>query len=101
MTRPLTVGIIAGLLATPLCAAEESLGLTLAQIEAERRSIIKEVVAPTEEQVEDFWTSYWLYRGGVKLLTDRIAERSSKCSTPPDESMQRATLLSTTSRRSG
>ena len=74
MKRSLIVGIVAGLLVAPLYAAEKSVGLTLAQIEAERKAIVEEVVAPTEAQAEAFWRNYWQYRGGVKLLTDRTLE---------------------------
>jgi len=74
MKKALMIGIIVGLLVAPLCAAEKSIGLTLAQIEAERKAMIKEVVAPTNQQAEAFWQHYWQYRGGVKLLTDRTLE---------------------------
>ena len=74
MRKSVMSGIIVALLVVPLCAAEKSIGLTLAQIEAERKAIVAEVVAPSEQQAEEFWKTYWQYRGGVKLLTDRTLE---------------------------
>ena len=74
MRKSVMLGIIIALLVVPLCAAEKSVGLTLAQIEAERKAIVAEVVAPSEQQAEEFWKTYWQYRGGVKLLTDRTLE---------------------------
>jgi len=74
MRKLVIFGIAVTLLAAPLCFAEKSIGLTLAQIESERKNMVAEVVAPTEEQTEEFWKNYWQYRGGVKLLTDRTLE---------------------------
>jgi len=74
MRKSIIFGIVVSLLAAPLCFAEKSVGLTLAQIESERKNMVAEVVAPTEEQAEEFWKNYWQYRGGVKLLTDRTLE---------------------------
>lgn len=74
LKKSLMAGIIVALLVVPLCAAEKSVGLTLAQIEAERKAMIEEVVAPSQQQAEAFWKNYWQYRGGVKLLTDRTLE---------------------------
>ena len=50
------------------------LGLTLAQIQADRKAIVAEMVAPTEGQADQFWQAYWQHRGGVKMLTDRVVE---------------------------
>ena len=74
MKKAMLLGIAVALLAAPLLAAEKSLGLTLAQIESDRKNIIEEVVAPSADQSEAFWRNYWQYRGGVKLLTDRTLE---------------------------
>lgn len=71
MRQTVVVGIVVALFAAPVWGAEKSLGLTLAQIEADRKAIISEMVAPTDEQAEMFWETYWQYRGGVKMLTDR------------------------------
>jgi hypothetical protein len=74
MKKAMLTGFVVTLLAAPVWSAEKSLGLTLAQIEAERKAIITEMVAPTEQQAELFWETYWQYRGGRKMLTDRIVE---------------------------
>ena len=74
MKTKLLTALIITLLVAPVWSAEKSLGLTLAQIEAERKAIIAEMVAPTEQQAELFWETYWQYRGGVKMLTDRTVE---------------------------
>ena len=74
MKKSLLASIVIMLLVAPVWSAEKSLGLTLAQIEAERKAIIGEMVAPTEQQAEQFWEVYWTYRGGVKMLTDRTVE---------------------------
>lgn len=74
MKKSLFAALIVTLVVVPVCTAEKSIGLTLAQIEAERKAIITETVAPTEQQAEEFWQTYWQYRGGVKMLTDRALE---------------------------
>ena len=74
MKNTLLAALIATLLAAPVCTAEKSLGLTLAQIEADRKAIVAEMVAPTEGQADQFWQAYWQHRGGVKMLTDRVVE---------------------------
>ena len=74
MRKSILAGLIIALFVVPVCTAEKSIGLTLAQIEAERKAIITETVAPTEQQAEEFWQTYWQYRGGVKMLTDRVLE---------------------------
>lgn len=74
MKNALVAVIVVTLFAAPVFSAEKSLGLTLAQIEAERKAITAEMVAPTEQQTELFWETYWQYRGGVKMLTDRTVE---------------------------
>ena len=74
MKTKLFAGIVIMLLVAPVWSAEKSLGLTLAQIEADRKAIIAEMVAPTEQQAELFWETYWQYRGGVKMLTDRTVD---------------------------
>jgi len=74
MKSKFLAGLVVTLLVAPVWSAEKSLGLTLAQIEAERKAIIGEMVAPTEQQAEQFWEVYWTYRGGVKMLTDRTVE---------------------------
>lgn len=71
MKKMILTGIVVTLIAAPVWTAEKSIGLTLAQIEAERKAIISEMVAPTEQQAVQFWETYWQYRGGVKMLTDR------------------------------
>lgn len=71
MKKMVLTGIVVTLIAAPVWTAEKSIGLTLAQIEAERKAIISEMVAPTEQQAVQFWETYWQYRGGVKMLTDR------------------------------
>jgi len=74
MKKTLFAALVMTLVVVPVCTAEKSIGLTLAQIEAERKAIITETVAPTEQQTEEFWQTYWQYRGGVKMLTDRVLE---------------------------
>ena len=74
MKNTLLAALIATLLAAPVCTAEKSLGLTLAQIEADRKAIVAEMVTPTEGQADQFWQAYWQHRGGVKMLTDRVVE---------------------------
>lgn len=74
MKKTLLAALIATLLAAPVCTAEKSLGLTLAQIEADRKAIVEEIVTPTERQADQFWQAYWQHRGGVKMLTDRVVE---------------------------
>jgi hypothetical protein len=71
MKTKFLAGLVVTLLVAAVGSAEKSLGLTLAQIEAERKAIIGEMIAPTEQQAELFWETYWQYRGGVKMLTDR------------------------------
>lgn len=71
MKKVILTGIVATLIAAPVWTAEKSIGLTLAQIEADRKAIVSEMVAPTEQQAVQFWEIYWQYRGGVKMLTDR------------------------------
>jgi len=74
MKKSLFAALIVTLVLVPVCSAEKSIGLTLAQIEAERKAITTETVEPTEQQAEEFWQTYWQYRGGVKMLTDRVLE---------------------------
>ncbi len=74
MKKTLLATLIITLLIAPVCTAEKSIGLTLAQIEADRKAIIENTVAPTEQQAEEFWQAYWQYRGGAKMLTDRVVE---------------------------
>jgi len=74
MKKSFLAALIVTLLVAPVWSAEKSIGLTLAQIEADRKAIIGEMVAPTEQQTEQFWETYWTYRGGVKMLTDRTLE---------------------------
>jgi len=74
MKKSLFAALIVTLVVVPVCTAEKSIGLTLAQIEAERKAITTETVEPTEQQAEEFWQTYWQYRGGVKMLTDRVLE---------------------------
>ncbi len=74
MKKSIFAALIVALVLVPVCSAEKSIGLTLAQIEADRKAIITETVAPTEQQTEQFWQTYWQYRGGVKMLTDRVLE---------------------------
>jgi hypothetical protein len=72
MKKTLLATLIVTLFIAPICSAEKSIGLTLAQVEADRKAIISETVAPTDQQAEEFWQTYWQYRGGVKMLTDRV-----------------------------
>ena len=54
--------------------AEKSVGLTLAQVQADRRAIIEATVEPSPQQAEDFWQTYWVYRGRVGVLNDRTVK---------------------------
>lgn len=74
MKKILLATLIVTFLVAPVCTAEKSIGLTLAQIEADRKAIIEKTVAPTDQQAEAFWQTYWQHRGGVKMLTDRVVE---------------------------
>jgi hypothetical protein len=65
------VVLITMLVAPAVVAQEKSTALTLAQIQAERRAIIEATVAPSPLQAEEFWQTYWEYRGHVGVLTDR------------------------------
>ena len=75
MKRMVTVVLIFALGATTLLAAEEkSTDLSLAQVQADRKAIVTEVVAPAPQQEEAFWQTYWEYRGRISRLTDRTVE---------------------------
>ncbi len=74
MKTKMLAALIISLLAVSVGAEAKSIGLTLAQIEADRKAIIVAAVAPTEQQAEQFWETYWHYRGGVSVLTDRTVE---------------------------
>ena len=69
----LAIGI-AFLLLAPIVAAEKSIGLTLAQVQAERRDIIEATVEPDAQQADEFWNKYWVYRGKVGSLNERTIE---------------------------
>lgn len=74
MKNVILAALVVTLLATPVWGAEKSIGLSLAQIEAHRKAIIAETIAPTGQQAELFWETYWQYRGGTKMLTDRVID---------------------------
>ena len=75
MKRGTLVLVMVTLLVAPAVVAEDkSTGLTLAQIQAERRAIVEATVAPSPQQSEDFWQTYWEYRGHVGVLNDRAVE---------------------------
>jgi len=74
MNRVLMASILTLSLLAPMSAAGKSTELTLSQIEANRRGIVKAVVVPTEQQAEDFWQTYWEYRGQVSLLNNRTVQ---------------------------
>jgi hypothetical protein len=74
MKKILFAAMIIALLAAHVSASDKSIGLTLAQIEANRKAMVEAMVAPTEQQEDAFWQTYWLYRGGRKVLTDRMLE---------------------------
>ena len=63
--------VIAVLLIAPIVAAEKSIGLTLAQVQAERRDIVEATVEPDAQQAEEFWHKYWVYRGQIGRLNER------------------------------
>ncbi len=63
--------VVAVLLIAPIVAAEKSIGLTLAQVSAERRDIIEATVEPDVQQAEEFWHKYWVYRGQIGRLNER------------------------------
>ena len=73
MKRGILTLIVIGMMTAPLLAGQEkSIGLTLAQIQAQRKNIIEETVAPSPQQSEAFWQTYWEYRGKVGVLNDRL-----------------------------
>ncbi len=75
MKRIVTIGLTLALGATTLFASEDkSMGLTLAQVQANRKEIVNEVVAPAPQQEKVFWQTYWEYRGKISRLTDRTVE---------------------------
>lgn len=75
MKRTCIIGLALALGATTLSASQEkSTDLSLAQIQADRKAIVNEVVAPAPQQEEAFWQTYWEYRGRISRLTDRIVE---------------------------
>jgi len=57
---------------TFVAAQEKSIELSAAQIQANRKVIIKTVVAPTSDQEAAFWQTYWEYRGHIAQLSDRV-----------------------------
>ena len=73
MKRGILTLIAISLMVTPLFAGQEkSIGLSLAQIQAQRKHIIEQTVAPSPQQSEAFWKNYWEYRGKVGVLNDRL-----------------------------
>jgi len=75
MKRMLIVALIFALGATTLFASEEkSTELSLAQVQADRKAIVTEVVAPSPQQEKVFWQTYWEYRGRISRLTARTVE---------------------------
>jgi len=74
MKRQLAAGGVAVFLVAPVFAGEISTDLTLAKIQANRRAIVEATVAPAPQQAEDFWQTYWEYRGQVGVLNDRAVE---------------------------
>jgi hypothetical protein len=71
MKRALIVSLIAAHLLVPTFAAANSTEPTLAEVQYQRRDIVEATVAPSETQIEDFWRTYWEYRGRVGTLNDR------------------------------
>ncbi len=75
MKRMLIVVVVFALGATALFASEDkSIELSLAQVQADRKAMVNEVVAPSPQQEEVFWQTYWEYRGRISRLTDRTVE---------------------------
>ena len=73
MKRGTILLLMVTLLVAPIAVVHgKSTGLTLAQVQAERRAIIEATVEPSPQQAEDFWQTYWEYRGHVGVLNDRI-----------------------------
>lgn len=68
----LTLVMVVLVLAPTISAQAKSTALSLAQVQAQRRAIIEATVAPSPQQAEEFWHTYWLYRGQVSMLTDRL-----------------------------
>jgi len=72
MKRGILILAVFALTAAPLLAGQEkSIGLSLAQIQAERKTIIEKTVAPSPQQSEVFWQTYWEYRGKVGVINDQ------------------------------
>jgi len=75
MKRGILILVAVTLMAAPLVAGgEKSVGLSLAQIQAERKVIIEKTVAPSPQQSKEFWQTYWEYRGKVGVLNDRTVK---------------------------
>lgn len=71
MKRVVLTCVLVTLVVTPaLAGTEKSVGLGMAQIQAERRAIIEATVEPSPQQSEEFWQTYWEYRGHVGVLND-------------------------------
>ncbi len=72
MRRLYAVALTLVLAATTFVASEEkSIELTMAQIQANRKAIISEIVQPKPDQEEAFWKTYWEYRGHVAQVNDK------------------------------
>lgn len=75
MKRTCILGLALALGATTLFASQEkSTDLSLAQVQADRKAMVNAVVAPSPQQEEAFWQTYWEYRGKVGRLTDRVVK---------------------------
>lgn len=71
--RGVLILVMAALLVAPAVSVQaKSTALSLAQVQAQRKAIIEATVAPSPQQAEEFWHTYWLYRGQVSMLTDRL-----------------------------
>ena len=73
MKRLCAVALTLALGGTTLFASQEkTIELSLAQIQANRKVIIKEIVQPAPNQEEAFWQTYWEYRGHIGVLNDKV-----------------------------
>lgn len=71
--RTVACAIVAIALVVPAFAqttGEPSTELSRAVIQAERKNIVEAVVQPSPQQAEEFWQTYWEYRGQMSKLAD-------------------------------
>lgn len=53
-------------------ADEPSTDLSRAVIQADRKNIVEAVVQPSPQQSEEFWQTYWEYRGQMSKVGDEL-----------------------------